>query len=259
MKPIARILVVASLLTVATAALSPAASAKAKEVELLTGDTAAVMAGANAWVALNWTSSENISDFRVVLDSAPDGVTVSYPDNLASWTGLAGGHFLDADEVDFTALKLSIPASYSKKDAKVSLSISYDFEGQAQSGNFSFKVPVVQFSGDVDLSQTTDAAEVSAGDGWVNVSFAGYAPSSNGFNMVVSNPGDLAVIYPGYGSSTSLHGDTSLKAGENDVARFFVDASDTDAGQYPVSIEVTYDAGQGTQTLRGNITVSVTE
>ncbi len=255
MKRTARILIVTSLLAVVTATLSPAASAKAKEVDLLTGKTAAVMAGSDSWVVLNWTSDEDISDFRVVVDD-PGDVTVSYPTNLGTWTGLAGGHFLDTDEVDFSALKVSVPADYTNKDASIKVEVSYQFEGKTQSGTFKFKVPVVQFEGGVAVSQTSDSATVAGAD-WVSVSYAGLAPSSNGFDLTVTDPAGLTIIYPRYDSSTSLYNDATLSAGESDSADFYVDASSADPGVYPVGIQVTYDAGQGLETLAGTVNITV--
>lgn len=236
--------------------ISLPAAADDDEVELLTGSTAAIMAGTDSWVALNWTAEEDVSNFRVDLNSATDGVVVSYPDNLGTWSGLAGGHYLDEDEVDYTALKVSIPSSFTKKYAKIKLNVSYELEGETETGKFSFKVPVTQFSGDADLSQTSDTAGVS-GSGWVAVSFAGHAPRSGGFAMVVTDAAGLEVIYPSADTSTSLHADAELVALESDVARFYVDASAVPPGDYPVAIEVTYDAGAGRKTLGGMVTVTV--
>ncbi len=255
MKHTARILIVTSLLAVVTATLSPAASAKAKEVDLLTGKTAAVMAGSESWVVLNWTADEDISNFRVVIDD-PGDFGFSYPSNLGTWTGLAGGHFLDQDEVDYTALKVSVPSDYSKKDESVKVEVSYDFEGETETGTFKFKIPVVQFEGDTDLKQTSDSATVAGAD-WVSVSYAGIAPSSDGFDLTVTDPAGLTIIYPRYDSSTSLYNDATLSAGESDSADFYVDASGMGPGKYPVAIEVTYDAGDGRETVAGTVTISV--
>lgn len=255
MKQRNRFLVIITTTALAMSIFAPAASAKAKEIELLTGKTAAITAGAEAWIALNWVADEDVSNFRVTVTDAPNGVTVSYPTNLDGWTGLAGGHYLDKDEVDFTALKLAVDGSVTK-DIKMDVEASYEFEGKVQSGNFTVKIPVAVFAGDTDLSQTTKGAVISGDGSWVDVSFAGYAPSSNDFTMKVSEPAGLVVSYPGYGSSTSLHSDARLSAGESDVARFYAHPNGG-TGTFPVTIDVTYDAGNGTKTLSSVVEVTV--
>ena len=250
-----RFLILISTMALAMTVFAPAASAKAKEVELLTGKTSAITAGTSAWVALNWVAEEDVSNFKVVATDLPSGVTVSYPTNLSGYTGLAGGHYLDKDEVDYTALKIEIDNSVSK-DAKFELVASYEYEGQEYSGGFKVKVPVAQFDGDIDLSMTTGEVTAAADGSWVSVSFAGHAPSSESFTMVVSDPAGLAVTYPGYGSVSSLHSDRTLSAGECDVARCFVNPAG-ETGSFPIVVEVQYDAGNGTQTIQGTVTVNV--
>ncbi len=245
------------LIVVPTMVLPSAAMAK-PSVELLTKNTAAVTAGADAWMVLNWTASEDIRDFKVVATKVSSGATVDYPTNLGSWTGLMGGHELLADEIDFSAMKVSVPAGYSKKDVKVDLKVSYTVGGKATSDKVSIKVPVAIYTGQA-LSHVSTDATVAGGDvGWISMAFAGHAPATSDFSLVIDDPAGLVLSYPSGRSSTSFQRDARLTAGETDFAAVLVDATYAEPGEYTVTFTATYTASTGPESMSGTATITVT-
>lgn len=247
-----------ALLVAIPTLLAPAAAIAKPSVDLLTTSTAAITAGADAWVVLNWTASEDVTNFRVVATKVPDGVAVDYPANLGSWTGLMGGHELLADEVDFSAIKVSVPAGYGGKDAKLDLQVSYSVGGKATSESVKLKVPVVTYTGEALSHVSTDATVPAIDGGWVSMAFTGHAPATSDFSLVIDDPAGLVISYPSERGATSFQRDARLTAGETDFAAIYVDTISAAPGDYLVRFTATYTASTGPESMSGSATITVT-
>ncbi len=211
-------------------------------IKLLTKETATVVAGDTVWVALNWTAEHgSVSNVSVVLAEQPeDEVEVSYPTNTSTWTGLMDGHVLDLGEIDYTALQVFVPDTFEKNKAKLVLTVSYtNGQGEEIAEKVKVKVPVVQYTdGDHVAQHDSSTAMLEGGSTWVDVDLTGLAPVVTDISMTAS--GVLDITYPGYGTSTSPHGDEMLEDGETDTARFRVDAGDTAPGTYELTTGLSY-------------------
>lgn len=255
------ILTLVALLVVSTAV--PAAAApkpKAdKEVELTNYETAAIVAGDSAWIALNWVGGGgDAENFQLVVKKPDAGVEVRYPTNTGTYTSLWADSTLTDGEYDFTAVHVTVPYA-AGKDIKLQFTLSYEQDGKARSRSFNVRVPVVQYSGGEDLQQVTDAlGELALGESaWVGVSYAGLAPRLDDFQLTVTDNGGLPIVYPAYGSSTSLYHNARLEDGETDVARFRVDAYDIPVGTYTIAILATYRKDAASAELVGSVTLEV--
>ncbi len=230
------------------------------KVRLLTRESATVTAGDTAWLGINWTAKDGpVSDFSMVLHKEPKyGVQVAYPTNTASYTGLMNGHELDEGEIDFSAIQVMVPADFTKKNVELEFDVTYtDSEGDEHDKKFKVKVPVVQYAAGEHLVQHESTVELAPGSSvWVDVDFTGLAPVVENLSMAVA--GDVPIVYPSYGTSTSLHGDDRLDDGETDTARFRVDVGDTAPGSYEITTEITYVVAGETFTRPGTVKVVVT-
>lgn len=229
------------------------------KIELLTKETAAVVAGDTVWVALNWTAKNGpISNVSVVLAEEPEyGVEVSYPTNTGSWTGLMDGHFLDVGEIDYTAIRVFVPDTFDKNRARVVLAVSYtNARGEAVTDRVNVRVPVVQYSDGEHVAQHESSAVVLEDEStWVDVDLTGLAPVVTDISMTAS--GDLAITYPGYGTSTSPYGDEVLLDGETDTARFRVDAGDAAPGTYKLATELSYTFEGADYVREGTVEITI--
>jgi len=247
----------ASLLLIGTA--SPA-MAKGPQASLKTKNTATIVAGDAAWVAINWQGkSGELTNFKVVAE-APAGVEVTYPDNTPGFTGLMNGHVLSDKEMDFTALNVSVPYSRTSK-FKMKLLVSYTVDGTDVADSFDVTVPVATYTANQDLAQMTDSASSIPGSEstWVEVDFTGLAPTVDAFDLVVSDSAGLNVSYPEPKSSTSLRHDAVLEDNETDFAAFRVDTAGVTPGIYTLGLTVTYTKAGVTKTRTGTVTFNVTE
>ena len=245
----------ASLLLIGTA--SPAI-AKGPEATLKTNNTATIVAGDSAWVAINWQGkSGDVADFHVVAE-APDGVRVTYPENTPGFTGLMNGHVLSDKEMDFSALRLTVPYSQTKK-FKVKLLVSYTVDGTLVEDAFDVTVPVVSYNADQDVVQVTDSLGSIAGgeSAWVEVDFTGLAPVVNDFNVAVSDSAGLTVAYPAASSSTSLYFNSLLEDSETDFAAFLVDTAGAAPGTYTLGLTVSYTLAGTVKTFDGTVALTV--
>jgi hypothetical protein len=68
----------------------------------------------------------------------------------------------------------------------------------------------------------------------------------------------LPITYPGDGDATSLSNDAVLEDGETDVARLYLDATETPPGSYLLDVRVSYSRGAAAGTFEGTVTVVVT-
>ncbi len=183
---------------------------------------------------------------------------MSYPANLGSWTGLMGGHELLVDEIDFSAMKVSVPAGYRGKDVKLDLEVSYAVDGRPRSEKVKVKVPVVIYTGQALSQVSTDAAVPAYASGWVSMAFTGHAPATSDFSLVIDDAAGLLISYPSDRSSTSFQRDARLTAGETDFAAIFVDTTSAAPGDYVVKFTATYTASTGAESMSGSATITVT-
>jgi hypothetical protein len=151
-----------------------------------------------------------------------------------------------------------VPADYDKKNVELEFDVTYtDGSGEEHDKKYEIKVPVVQYTAGEHLVQHESAIELAPGSSaWVDVDFTGLAPVVERLTMAVS--GDLPIVYPSYGSSTSLHGDDRLDDGETDTARFRVDVGDAAPGSYEIATEITYVVAGEIFTRPGTVKVVVT-
>lgn len=254
-------LFMAALLVVGTA-LPAAAAPKPdvdKDVELTNYETAAIVAGDSAWVALNWQGGGgDAENFQLVVKKPDPGVEVRYPENTGAFTSLWADDTLSDGEYDFTAVHVTVPYT-AGTEIKLLFTLTYEHNGKAKTRSFNVRVPVVEYSGGEDLQQVTASlGELTQGESaWVGVSYAGLAPRLDDFELTVTDAGGLPIVYPGDRSSTSLHHDARLEDGETDVARFRIDAFDVPAGTYTIAVMATYRKDTATAELVGSVSLEV--
>jgi hypothetical protein len=218
-----------------------------------------MVAGDSAWLAINWQGqSGEVTDFRVTAE-APAGIDVTYPENTPGFTGLMNGHALSEKEIDFTALKVSVPYEQTKK-FKIKLTATYQSEGKAVEDEFEVTVPVAVYAADQDLVQVTEAAgPIPVGESsWVEVDYSGLAPMVERFEMVVSDPAGLVVFYPFEKPSTSLYFNNVLEDHETDYAALLIDTTGAAPGTYTLGLQVTYEMAGQSKMLDGTLTLTVT-
>jgi hypothetical protein len=247
----------------------PAAAAqKDVNIDLRSPKTAAVTAGTTAWVALDWLAKGGDADNFQVTVLATGGVDVWYPyktSNEAEWQGpetftsLWGDKMLSESELDFTAVRLQVPAD-APNFVDLELTVKYTSNGAEKTDLFKAKVPIVQYEGQ-DLEQLSDVQELAAGttetvaSQWVEVSYAGFAPILEDFSVSVTDTAGLEIAYPLDGSSTSLSHNSMLEAGETDYVAFKL--IEPPPGTYVLAIEATYTKGGTPYSLAGSLTVNI--
>jgi hypothetical protein len=251
-----------AVLLVASTALPVSAAPKPdldNDVELTNYETAAIVAGDSAWIALNWVGAGgDAKNFQLVVKKPDAGVEVRYPDNTGTYTSLWADDTLSDGEYDFTAVHVTVPYG-AGGDIKLLFTLTYDHNGKPKTRSFNVRVPVIEYTGGEDLQQvTTSLGEVTVGESaWVGVSYAGLAPRLDDFKLTVTDAAGLPIVYPANGSSTSLHHNARLEDGETDIARFRVDAFDVDPGTYTIQILAAYRKDTTSATLTGTVTLVV--
>lgn len=248
---------IATLLVIASAAPALAAP-KAAKVDVETKQTAAVVAGDTAWIAINWTARDgDAENFRVTVAKIDGGVGYSYPTNTGSYTSLWADDLLSENEIDFTAIKLDVPYD-ARRHLNLQLDVSYVTDGKQQVKKVEILVPIVEYTG-ADLEQVTaDLGTIEAGSSaWVDVQYAGFAPTLDGFSVTVTDTAGLAIVYPANGSSTSLVHDATLDDHETDLVRFRIDPTEADAGTHTLQVTAQYSKGGTAATLSGTVQLTV--
>lgn len=269
-----RATIVLIIVTAFFTALAAPASAKGAadgtaKVKLETKKTPAVVQGGQGWVALNWRGSgADASDFRVTATTKVAGVEISYPETTGgAYSSLMDDDVLSVDDIDFTALHLSVP--YGTKKFTMAVTASWTDGNGTVEKHFKVQVPTIAYSGD-DVALVTDVADTNSKtleDGssqiWVDVAWSGLAPSLSDVRMTVDSPDDIEIGYPdpsGSGQAWSgLARDDRLDQGETDVARFRLDPATMDAGAYELAVTLTYVRDGATRSTTGTITVSIGE
>jgi hypothetical protein len=261
------LLVLAMILATAGPAM---AAPKDVNIDLRSPKTAAVTAGTTAWVAIDWLAKGGDADDFQVTVAATGGVEVWYPyktSNEAEWIGeetftsLWGDKMLSESELDFTAVRLQVPAD-APNFVDLELTVKYTTNGQDKTNQFKTKVPIVQYEGQ-DLEQLSDAPAVAlaaataetVASPWVEVSYAGFAPILENFSVSVTDTAGLEIAYPLDGSSTSLSHNSTLEGGETDFVAFKI--IEPPPGTYELAIEATYTKGGTPFSLPGSLTVNI--
>lgn len=246
-------------LAILVAGATPAlAQGKSVKVEVQLRQTAAVVAGDTAWIAIDWLARDgDAENFQVVINKIDDGVAYSYPENTGTYTSLWSDDLLSENELDFTAIKLEVPYD-ARSHLNLQVMATYVSNGKAEQKRFEILVPIVTYTGE-DLQQiTTDLGTIEPAAGqWVEVHYAGFAPLLDDFAVTVTDPAGLAIVYPNYGTSTSLDHNASLEDNETDVVRFRIDADELSVGTHTLHIEATYAKGGVPGSLPGTVTVTV--
>ncbi|GII24811.1 hypothetical protein [Planosporangium mesophilum] len=250
------------------AALVPASAAvatpKSGDVDLVVPVLAPMLPGQQGWVSALWTANNDVCDVRVTA-SGP-GLTVSYPTNTGSYSSLYKSSSLDAGQLDFTALNVSVAPSVTGA-VQMALAISYTNQapGQAKkedgkcvgspgSETVTATLPVVPSIGAAAVVQKTTAVSVSrATPTWANLVFAGTRPGLSNFRVTLTPPAGLSVAYPGDATSSGLNRLGTLPVGQDDFTAVRFDASKLAAGTYNVPVKATWTGGS----YDGSITVTV--
>ncbi|MEZ5226857.1 MAG: hypothetical protein R2710_09310 [Acidimicrobiales bacterium] len=213
--------------------------------------------GLDRWVSLSWTSQADLDDFSVTVVPSSADVAVAYEDPSLGHAELVGGSELSANEIDATMFFLD-PGADAGEAFDLELIVSWRLDGELQTGTQTIHVEQ-RTPGDGPFLLLTDSARVPAlGDGarnWVSLSFLGLRDDIRDFSVSVQ--GELPVYYP-QRSFTSLHHDAVLMEDERDVARFWLDPSNIEPGDYELDIVVTYTIdGDGPQQLHAPLHVLV--
>lgn len=236
----------------------PAAAADKTEATLLTPETAAVIVGDTAWLALMWEATGDLRNFEVTV-SEDGGAEIGYPLNTRDRA--APYHSVDLldGEIDYTAIAFRYPEeAKSQKEAKLTVVATWDGEKGLDSDKFKITVPLVVYDGD-DLRRVTDTVSVQSGQvEWVEIAYSGLAPHLTGFSLTVDGPDGVGILYPGDGTATSLHSDATLQDGETDVARFRIDASAVEPGLFELGIVASYTRGDQNRQLAETISLEIT-
>ncbi len=247
-----------SLAMVVAGATPALAQGKSVKIEAQVKQTAAVVAGDTAWITIDWLARDgDAENFQVVVNKIDSGIGFSYPENTGSYTSLWADDLLSENELDFTAIKLEVPYD-ARRHLNLQVVASYLADGRPQEKRFEILVPIVTFSGE-DLQQVTSdlgTIEPVAGQ-WVDVQYAGFAPLLEDFAVTVTDSAGLAIVYPAYGTSTSLVHDATLEDNETDLVRFRIDADELSTGAHTLQIEATYTKGGVSGSLPGTITVTI--
>lgn len=251
---------------VLTAALvltaTPASATPQHRVDLKTMSAATVTAGSSVWIVLMWKAPDvPVTDFQVTVPHPPAGVTIEYPwigmpATPGTFTSLYHSDRLGPGEMDYTALRLTVP--YDARKFRMNVRASYTVDGRTVAETKKVEVPVVTYKG-TDVAQvTTDGGSVVAGDAtWISISYAGMAPSAGNFRLTAAAPAAFTISYPSDRSATSLNRDDQLEWGETDVARFRLDTTGVEPGVYTIDLTANYTKGAETLSLPGSVTVSV--
>jgi hypothetical protein len=256
---VALILVILLLLSTAAPAAAAPKPKVDKDVELTNYETAAIVAGDSAWIALNWRGGGgDAENFQLVVKKPDPSVQIRYPENTGTHTSLWADDTLSDGEYDFTAVHVTVPYE-AGRDIKLLFTLTYEHNGKEKRRDFNVRVPVIEYAGGEDLQQVTSSlGEITLGENaWVGVSYAGLAPRLDDFQLTVTDAGGVPIVYPGDGSITSLHHDARLEDGETDIARFRIDAYDIPAGTYTIGVLATYRKDTIAAELAGTVTLEI--
>jgi hypothetical protein len=110
-------------------------------VVMLTATSAPVAADSDSWITANWTALGGNADVFHVTATADNGVSVSYPENTGSYSSLYRDDQLADLELDYTALKLAVPAGVTG-NVTLTLHLTYHTDQGNKDETFTVSVPV---------------------------------------------------------------------------------------------------------------------
>ncbi len=228
----------------AAAPVSAAVGERLPQPILLSDSTMSWVAGQDRWVTLSWTAQADIDDVEVAVIPSDSSVAITYENPAIGHAELSDGPALSANEIDATTFLLD-PSASTSEEFDLELYVDWSYRGEAHSGTMRVRVHQAE-AGDEPFLLLTDGARVPArGDGahnWVSLSFLGLRPSIERFSVSVE--GELPIYYP-QTSFTSLHHDAVLLEDERDVARFWIDPSTIEPGDYQLDVVVSYTINGG--------------
>lgn len=228
------------VLSIAFVGLAAPASAQQRTAPtLLSSERIDWIAGSSEWVNLSWTSDSELENIELRITRTTKGLTVEYP-NGADHSSLMTDTTLSANEIDFTALKITTDAS-ARGNAQATLEISWDENGRRQTASGSLRFTNKSYKGD-DFAILTEDATVSTNPltpdaNWVELAYKGLAPTTTDMQIMASGP---VPVYHPQETFTSLHHDQTLHAGESDVARIWFDPELLEVGAHTISVDITY-------------------
>jgi hypothetical protein len=234
------------ILCIAVIGLAAPASAQNQTTPtLLSKEKVDWIAGTSEWINLSWTTEDELENVELRVVRQSSGLTFEYP-NGADHSSLMTDSTLSANEIDFTALKITTDASVNG-DQRATLEITWDNNGQPQSASGLLHFSNKKYNGD-DFAILTEDASVSLAPlapeaNWVELAYKGLAPTTTDMQITASGP--LPVYHP-QETFTSLHHDQTLHAGESDVARIWFDPDLLQAGTHALTVTITYTDSKGT-------------
>jgi hypothetical protein len=256
-----------AVLLVATAVFAVPTQADAApkgKIELVTKEAAAVTQGDSAWIAISWRARDmEVTDFRVTATSKGKGVGIAYPENTGDHTSLSIDSALAVGEIDFTALYITAP--YDERHTTLDLAASWTHDGKQESKKYKVNLPLPRTEGNHVVILSESAGTIGrSGPEWLGIEWTGRLPHVDDVKMTVHDvPTGADVYYPGepLGSSkyTSLYCDSTLVAGETDIARFLVDASALKPEVQKIQVALTYNMDDDEQTVRRTLSFNVQE
>lgn len=253
------LLLLATLLTSSPASAQSDNSLKARPV-ILSDTDYDWLAGTDAWVNINWSTEETITDVSLVATSNDANVTIEYPENTQSFTGLANGSELSPYEIDRTAIFLQTTDD-AKGKFKITLEMTYTADGQTKTEKVKLSFKSREWDGEF-YEFVTDEVVVPAGAdaaaGWVDLEFIGLAPDLGEFQVdVTDGAAEIEVFHP-QGTFTSLHHDDRLKKGEKDVVRVWIDPDTLESGQeIELSITTKFGSNKGAKSETHKVKLKV--
>ena len=243
---------------------SVASAAKGKgDVFQVNPEGVPMVPGQSGWTGVIWRAGDDdLTGFSATVE-APAGWGVTYPENRSTDTSLWDNDTLSADEVDFTAFRLTVPENTtapSSHSVEVSLNYSYLKNGKHEkvvNKRFTLAVPVVAPSDPAFNQLTTSLGQFSPdSQTWVDMSNEGRATAFD-FRLTVTDPAGATITYPNDGTSTSLNGDSVLEVGETDRASFRLDTSGLVPGTYTMNTNVSHRVATQTRNTPGTVSFEV--
>lgn len=238
--------------------MSSAASAKAPDHNsglIMTGDDqVSVIRGSEQWINIGWTAPDGAENVRMTVTPDRNGVTIGYADEGSS-AGLAQDADLAPGEMDVASFMLATTVQAPTK-FDLDITATWTVDGESFSEDFDeLEVKLAKWDGD-DYAFTTDSATIlsgpasaAAGDAgqsnWIEMGFLGISPLNDDFSITVKKGIDEDFVYYPQNDYTSLHHNTRLDLGEEDVARIWIDPALVDPGETTIEITVEFTDNEG--------------
>lgn len=211
---------------------------------LLSSEKIDWISGSSEWVHLSWTTADTLENVEVRVSKLSKGLSIEYP-NDAEFSSLMTDNTLSSNEIDFTALKVTTDAA-SRGTKQALIEISWDEDGTRERATGWLRFTNKIYKGD-DFAILTEAVTISLDPNapeanWVELGYKGLAPTTNDMQITVSGP--MPVYHP-QEKFTSLHHDQTLHAGENDVARVWIDPELASPGTHALTVTIGYTDSTG--------------